>query len=183
MTTALTRESIEGAFREMGEILARERKIGEIAVYGGAAILLRFDATFATRDVDAVIGGAQGAVQKAAHEFARRRGWPTGWLSKAVSAYLPRGRDLRTFATYPSASRVGLRVYVAPPEYVLAMRLAALRVESRDLEDAVMLARETGRTTAEALLDLHARFFPDRPLDPRRLAIVREVAGRASGAA
>jgi hypothetical protein len=182
MTAALTREAIEDAFREMGEILVRQRKVGEIAVYGGAAILLQFDATFATRDVDAVIEGAHGAVQSAAQEVARRRDWPTGWLSEAVSAYLPRNRDLRSHASYPSESRVGLRVYVAPPEYILAMKLAALRVRSRDLEDAAMLARETGRTTAEALRDLHARFFPDQPLDPRRAATVEEVARRATGA-
>lgn len=83
----LTRDVIEAAFRDMGEILLRERTVGEIAVYGGAAILLQFDATFATRDVDAVIGGAHVAVQRAAHEVARRRGWPTSWLSEAVSAY------------------------------------------------------------------------------------------------
>lgn len=62
------------------------------------------------------------------------------------------------------------------------MKLAALRIGTRDLEDAAMLARETGRMTAEALLDLHRRFFPDQPLDPRRLAAVEDVARRASGA-
>jgi hypothetical protein len=36
----LTRGTVEEAFREMGEILVRARKVGEIAVYGGAAILL-----------------------------------------------------------------------------------------------------------------------------------------------
>ena len=66
----LTRDVIEEAFREMGEILLRERAVGEIAVYDGAAILLQFDATFATRDVDAVIGGAHGVVERAAHEVA-----------------------------------------------------------------------------------------------------------------
>jgi hypothetical protein len=65
--------------------------------------------------VDAVIGGAHGAVQQAAHEIARRRGWPTGWLNEGVSIYLAQRRDLRLHANYPDDSRVGLRVYVAAP--------------------------------------------------------------------
>ena len=38
---ALSKEAVEDAFREMGEILFRAGKVAEIAVYG-AAILLQF---------------------------------------------------------------------------------------------------------------------------------------------
>lgn len=36
----------------MGEALARRRLLGEIAVYGGAAVMFQFDVSFATRDAD-----------------------------------------------------------------------------------------------------------------------------------
>ena len=49
----LSRAAIEDAFRELGEILARAGKTADIAVYGGAAILLQFEVTFRTADVDA----------------------------------------------------------------------------------------------------------------------------------
>ena len=71
----LSKAAVEDAFREMGEILARAGKMAEIAVYGGAAILLQFEVTFRTTDVDAhVESGDHGALMQAAKEIAERRG-------------------------------------------------------------------------------------------------------------
>jgi hypothetical protein len=49
----LDREMIEKAFRMMGQYLLDRKALGEIAVYGGSAILLQFDWRRASRDVDA----------------------------------------------------------------------------------------------------------------------------------
>ncbi len=63
----LSKAAVEDAFRELGEILARAGKMAEIAVYGGAAILLQFEVTFRTTDVDVhVESGDHGALMQAA---------------------------------------------------------------------------------------------------------------------
>ena len=53
MTQALSKATVEDAFCELGEILVRAGKMAEIAIYRGAAILLQFEVTFRTTDVDA----------------------------------------------------------------------------------------------------------------------------------
>jgi putative NIF3 family GTP cyclohydrolase 1 type 2 len=49
----LDRATIEKAFRFMGRYLLDRKTLGEIAIYGGSAILLQFDWRKASRDVDA----------------------------------------------------------------------------------------------------------------------------------
>jgi len=83
-----SRQDVEAAFREMGELLVRAGKIAEIAVFGGAAIILQLAVNFHTGDVDArVETGDHGAVMTAAAEVARRLGWLRSWFSEAVTTY------------------------------------------------------------------------------------------------
>src|SRR5271154_1539123 len=111
MPQELAKAAVEDAFREMGEILVRAGKTADIAVYGGAAILLQFEVTFRTTDVDAhVESGDHGALMQAAREVAERRGWLRSWLSEAVTMYLGEPGGTTLYGSYPSDARVGLRV-------------------------------------------------------------------------
>jgi predicted nucleotidyltransferase len=173
MTQQLARADVESALRDVGDILARQNKIAEIAIYGGSAILLQYDVQFRTGDVDIQVeGGDHGALQDAIHEVARRRGWLKSWMSEAVTMYLgePGGREFH--GSYPSEDRVGLRVYVARPDYILAMKLRAMRTTSRDFADARLLALDTGITDLASLLALVHRYFPNETMDLRRHAII-----------
>jgi hypothetical protein len=73
---------------------------------------------------------------------------------------------------YPSESRVGLRIYVAKPDYLLAMKLLAMRIGTRDEADAILLARASGITTVDAMLRLLQRYYPKETPDPRRVVII-----------
>jgi hypothetical protein len=173
----LSREAVEDAFREMGEILSRTGKVAEIAVYGGAAIMLQFEVVFRTTDVDArVESGDHGALMQAARDVADRRGWLRSWLSEAVTMHLGEPGGTALHASYPSGARVGLRVYVARPDYLLAMKLRAMRIGSRDEDDAAMLTRAGNITSFDAMLSLLHKYFPKEPPDARRIAIVRQFA-------
>jgi hypothetical protein len=177
----LDRASIQHAFEELGERLRRQRLIGEIAVYGGAAMVLHYHIDRATQDVDATIEREHGPVQQAARDIGRLHGWGESWLNENVSVYLSnftQQDDMTLFRSYPSEGAVGLRVYVASPRYMLAMKIAALRIspETHDVEDATQLARIAGVTTAEALIALHRSYFPDKPLDARKIVVVGELA-------
>ena len=51
----LDRARIEQAFRIMGQYLLERKVFGEIAIYGGSAILFQFDWRKTSQDVDARI--------------------------------------------------------------------------------------------------------------------------------
>ena len=177
----LDRALIEQAFEELGERLRHRRLVGEIAVYGGAAMVLHFQIDRVTHDVDAVIEREHGPVQRAVQEIGRLHGWGESWLNENVSVYLSKAaqaRDLTLFRAYPGEGAIGLRVFIASPRYMLAMKLAALRIGSdhRDIDDVIQLAQATGVTRAEALTNLHQMYFPNDPLDARRLVIVANIA-------
>jgi hypothetical protein len=184
MVQELTRAAVQDAFREMGEILLRSGKTAEIAVYGGAAIMLQFEVAFRTADVDAhVQSGDHGALMDAAKVVAERRGWLRSWLSEAVTVYLgvPGGTSL--YASYPSEARAGLRVYVANPDYLLAMKLRAMRVGRRDESDAVLLARASGVLAFAAMMALVERYFPKERPDARQTAVIAQFAEKLNAPA
>lgn len=175
-----TRESVVSAFTEVGERLFQRRKVGDIAVFGGSAMILQFDVDFVTHDVDAVIDSEHGEVIAAVHDVARRRGWESSWLNEGVSVYLSQQRTsaTRLYGEFPSAERVGLRVYVATAPYLLAMKLQAFRVGRRDVDDIVVLARHLGLSTVDELAEVAAVNFPDHPLDQRKRRLLGDLIAR-----
>ena len=63
-----------------------------------------------------------------------------------------------------------MRVVVAKPEYLLAMKLAALQrqtAEDRDFDDARRLATELGATSVDDLERAYHAFFPNESLPER----------------
>jgi len=177
MTQQLSRDDVAAAFQELGEALARARKVVEVAVNGGAPILLQFDVNFRTGDVDATVeSGDHGALLQAVQDIADRRQWLRSWFSEAVSVYVSDVDATMFHRSYPSETRVGLRVYVAKPDYLLAMKLRAMRIGSRDEADATLLARASGMTSYVAMVDLLTHYFPKEPAAPRQLALVAQFA-------
>ena len=173
MVQQLSRADVESALRDVGDIMVRQKKIAEIAIYGGSAILLQYDVQFRTGDVDIrVESGDHGSLLMAIHEVARVRGWLTSWMSEAVTVYLGAPGGVEYHGSYPSEDRVGLRVFVAKPDYILAMKLRAMRTSSRDFADATLLAIDTGMSDLASLLELVRRYFPKEDIDPRRIAII-----------
>ncbi len=87
----LDTETIVRAFEVMGAYLRDRNLIGEIAVYGGTAILLQFPWRTATDDVDAVFssGEAEASMKDAAAYAATLLRLPDDWLNNAVGGFPP----------------------------------------------------------------------------------------------
>jgi hypothetical protein len=188
----LDREVIEEAFRIMGQYLLDRKALGEIAIYGGSAILLQFDWRRTSEDVDArVLSGNHGLVLGAAAEAARQLELPRSWLSESVAMYARKGEaagDRILVGTYPSPERVGLRVVAAKPSYMLAMKLSALErstADDRDFADAVQLAVACGVNTVDGLRETFRRFFPDHALaaasEQRLNELARTIQSKSGG--
>jgi hypothetical protein len=166
----LDRQTIEMAFRHMGQYLLERKALGEIAIYGGSAILLQFDWRKTSRDVDARVISNHGLVMQAVRFAASQLGLSPSWLNESVTMYARRGErdvDRVLLGLYPSPEKFGLRVTAASPSYILAMKLRAferMTADDRDYEDAINLAMKCDADTVEKLRDIFRQFFPDEEL-------------------
>jgi hypothetical protein len=79
----MQRGEIVAALTALGERLSERGIDGEVYVFGGAAIVIAFDARRATRDVDAVFEPKR-EVYAAADEVGDELGLPPGWLNDGV---------------------------------------------------------------------------------------------------
>lgn len=131
---------------ELGERLAGRGIEGEIYVVGGAAMMLAYDRTRLTRDIDAV-GVPQEEIDAEVRAMAAdHRDLDPDWLNARVLPMLPRGVDAGRLQVLGGP---GLTVNVASPRWLLAMKARAAR-EERDLDDIWVLCQVLGlRTTDE----------------------------------
>lgn len=164
----MRREEIVEALTALGTRLGERGVEGEVYVVGGAAIAIAFDARRATRDVDAVFEPKQ-AIYAAADEVGSELGLPPGWLNDGVKGFVAGpDADAATVLEVP-----GLRVLVASPRILLAMKVLAHRVGEDD-DDVRLLARELGLTDAQAVLGVAEEAYGDR-LDAAARFFVEEL--------
>jgi hypothetical protein len=171
------------AFHELGSRAHAEGKTIEIAVYGGSALMLSYDWRLATRDVDAVFEADKQTIRRIAKQMADDHGWDADWLNDGVKGFLstldnsPDAK--RLFATYPSEASPGLRVMVASPAYLFAMKCRAMRVgdveQNTDIDDIRQLAQEIGIHSAQEALDLVSEFYPGRVIEPKTWFGLEEI--------
>jgi hypothetical protein len=135
---------------------------------------LALDARPATRDVDAFFRPAT-LIRQAAIRVASRAGVPDDWLNDAVKGFLsPRGE----FDSY--LELLHLRVFVARPEYLLAMKCASMRLgeEFHDLDDVRYLLRYLNIATAEQALAIVTRYFSQDQLPAKTRLALEELLAR-----
>ena len=179
----LNRTRLKQAFELLGSDLAKRGLLLEIAVYGGSALMLQFDWRRNTQDVDAVAtAGHDGRLlAPSLGVVALAMDLPPDWLNNAVGMFTPLHEDETFFdfaGEYPR-NRPGLRVLVARPTYLLAMKLKALanlNRGDRDLDDARALAKELRIGDVHELHDLYVSIHREAPSAAvkRRLASVLE---------
>lgn len=144
----LSADRIRALLIELGDELGAIDESAELFVVGGAALALGYDAREATRDIDAVFE-PKSVVYEAAARIAERRRIPGDWLNDAMKGFLHgHDADRRVVIEHPA-----LRVFVASPRYLLAMKLFSARIE-RDADDIAMLLRLARIDRAEEALDL-----------------------------
>jgi hypothetical protein len=164
----MRREEIVAALDALATRLHDRSIEGEIYVVGGAAIAIAFDARRATRDVDAVFEPKQ-EIYAAADEVGDELGLPPGWLNDGVKGFVAGADD----AASPVLEAPGLRVLVASPRILLAMKVLAHRIGEDD-EDVRLLARELGLQRADEVLAVAEQVYGDR-LDAAARFFVEEL--------
>ena len=165
----LDRELLRRAFTLLAERLATRGVVGEVHVFGGAAMVLAFDARAATRDVDALFE-PDGKVLDAAREVAAELGLPRSWLNNQASRYVS-GRAGRGT---PVFDHPNLRVMTTPTEHLLAMKVRAARA-ARDGDDVRLLLTVLDLRDIATVEATVARYFPDEPLSQRSRLLLEDL--------
>lgn len=166
--TRLTKADIRRLLELLDGELAAEDAVGELYLVGGAVMCLVLEARDATRDVDAFFRPTR-LLREAAARVADRVGVSQTWLNDAVKGFLSPHGDFDPYLELPH-----LRVFVARPEYLLAMKCASMRLgeEFQDLDDVRFLLRYLNLTSADAAMEIVTRYFDEKQLLPKtRLAL------------
>lgn len=131
---------------------------------------LAYNTRRATRDIDAVFE-PKAAIYDAARRLAARHDLPGDWLNDAVKGWLP-GKDPNARECLQSR---GISVSVPSPQYLLALKVAAARVD-RDADDIRALAQICGLTTAGEVLTVTEQVMGSRAhLLPKVQFLVEEM--------
>lgn len=143
-------------FDLLNEELSRADTEGELFLVGGAVMCLAYAARPSTQDVDALFRPTR-QVREAAARVAERAGVQPDWLNDAVKGFLSERGEFNPFLELDH-----LRVMVAQPEYLLAMKCLSLRIgaEFHDEDDIRYLLRHLDVRSNDQALTLIARFYP-----------------------
>ena len=149
---------------------------GEICIYGGAAMVLVFDARSSTRDVDAVFQPKK-EIREAALAVSNDLGLPPDWLNDGVKGFLSDKGEFSRDSISGLEKLGNLRIVWPTPEYILAMKCMAARMDdsSKDREDVAFLVHHLGLETVEAVLAIVERFFPKERIHIKTRYFIEEI--------
>ena len=167
----LAKREIERLFKLLDDELAKTSQTGEVYLVGGAVMCLVYDARASTKDVDALFKPAA-AMRAAARRVALQAHVAEDWLNDAVKGYLSERGDFRLYIDHPN-----LRVMVASPEYLLAMKCLAMRLgaEFHDEADIRFLLRLLDITRYDDAVAVIARYYPLNQFPQKTLYALEEL--------
>ena len=158
-------------FGLLNDELARSDTAGELYLVGGAVMCLAYSARPSTEDVDGYFRPAQ-EVRAAAARIAARSELKPDWLNDAVKGYLSERGEFR-----PWLELEHLKVMVAQPEYLLAMKCLAFRIgpEFHDEDDVRFLLRLLDIGSYEKAMEILARYYPLERFPQKTLYALQEL--------
>ncbi len=167
----MTAEEIKSYLTELNDELRTMNIKGEVCLYGGAVMCLAYDARPATKDVDAVFEPVR-YIRKAAGLIAERHGLRKDWLNYAVKMFLVPHDRLILF------DMAHLKVYIPPPEYLLAMKTLSARADTADAQDIQVLIRELGLQNAGQVVEIVKHYYPRKQVSPATEILLEEIFDR-----
>jgi hypothetical protein len=156
----LTKERMLAAFGELDRRLKEIGVTGELCVFGGATMILAFDARESTRDVDAIFV-PKTEIHREAEIIAYDMELPVSWLNDGVKGFISEKGEL-TDDDMPQSEN--LRILRPSTRYLLAMKCMASQVTdydgTGDRHDIIHLCQNLKITKLEEVLDLIEDYYP-----------------------
>ena len=124
-------------------------------------MVLAYSARVSTKDVDAIFQPTS-KIREMAAQVGEVNGLPDNWLNDGVKGFISAKQDLvqGNLPQFPNLS-----LTMPTPEYLLAMKCMASRiepgeVESGDVRDIVFLIRELKLKDSGAVMKIVAEYYP-----------------------
>lgn len=165
----------QGDIRRLLELLNEELRHsgtrGELYLVGGAVMCLAYNARQSTADVDALFQPTA-QIREAAARAGAKAGFPADWLNDAVKGYLS---DKADFAPFLELDH--LKVMVAEPKYLLAMKCLAMRIgaEFHDVDDVRFLLRLLDIRSYDQALKVITKYYPLDRFPQKTLYALEEI--------
>lgn len=167
----LSSRDIRRLFGLLNNALRDEGIEGELFVVGGAVMCLAYAARPSTQDVDALFRPAR-QIRTIAAQVAVATGLSPDWLNDGVKGFLSERGEFAPFLELDH-----LRVMVAQPEYLLAMKCLAMRIgaEFHDEDDVRYLLRHLDIRSYEQAVAVITRFYPLERFPQKTLYALAEL--------
>jgi len=170
----LDRQRILEALAELDRRLGERGISAEVCLFGGAAMILAFQARQTTKDIDAIFAPSA-VVRELAKQIGEEKGYTAGWFNDGVKGFVS-DRPEHTAANLPQFSH--LKVMMPAPTYLLAMKCLAARVatpDATDVQDVKFLVRHLGLRQPTDVLEIVARYYPANRIQPKTQYFVEAV--------
>jgi hypothetical protein len=168
---ALTQADLRRLFELLNKELGRSGTQGELFLVGGAVMCLAYATRPSTQDVDALFRPPT-QVREAAARVAIQAKVRADWLNDAVKGFMsPRG----DFAAFLELDH--LRIMMAQPEYLLAMKCLAMRIgaEFHDEDDIRYLLRLLEVRNYEKAVTIITKYYPLERFPQKTLYALAEL--------
>ncbi len=168
---ALTPVEFRRLFALLNDELRPLGVTGELFLVGGAVMCLAYNARPSTQDADGWFRPAK-QVREAAARVALRAHLDPHWLNDGVKGFLSEQGEFTPFLEFDH-----LRVMVAQPEYLLAMKCLAMRIgaEFHDEDDVRYLLRHLDVRSLERAIAIITRFYPIERFPQKTLFALGEL--------
>lgn len=185
----MNKEEAQKYLRMLGESLQQLQLIGEILVNDGVVVLLDIGKPEKQVDIDAYMAYLKGEgpeikrqtgiaayfkvngtfIREALENIAVRERLPASWLNDALQLLFFAPLSQERWLEYP-----GLRVYVAPLEYMLTMKIAVAQSQEAH-EDIVLMAQKLGIQNAQEMSAVIKKYLPEQLLTANIRMVVEKT--------
>ncbi len=177
----LTKERIITALEVLNKRLTEKGVTGELCIFGGATMILAFDARESTRDVDAIFV-PKTEIYEEAERIAEEMNLPVSWLNDGVKGFVSKEGDVTTEGM---PQWENLRIMRPTTRYLLAMKCMAARVAEYDTvgdkNDIIHLCKDLGIHTTEEVLNLVEDYYPTSRIPVKTQFFIEEIIGEMKG--
>ena len=154
----------------LNDELQKRNVKGEICMVGGAVMCVCYGSRLSTMDIDAIFEPKM-IIYECAKRVADEFDLPADWLNDGVKGFLS---EKAAYLKYKEMSN--LCVFVASPEYMLAMKCLSARLENaNEMDDIKFLLNYLNITSTEKAINTITQFYPIQRFMPKIQYALTEI--------
>lgn len=164
----------------LNNLIALDQKLiendmtGEVDMFGGAVMCLGLDARESTHDIDAMFR-PKTDIRKLIQEVADENNLPSDWLNDGVKGFIS---EDGTFERFGEDIFQNLTVFMASPEYLLAMKCLSCRSlldSPTEISDIKFLIKYLNLTSVEMVENIILEYYPESRYQPKTHYMLMEI--------